>query len=151
MKKSHLVLAMLASIAIVGAIGDKVLLQPLPPPPPPQSEPPSPNLKPNAQSPLPSAKPALPNTLPNQLPNTADLLDAASKLAIEKYQNASCEELSQMKPKSDKNSAANSSPEAIAQAKAVEFLRNNPEIRKEFINRVAPPIANKMFECNIIP
>jgi hypothetical protein len=142
MKKSHLVLAVLASIALVGAIGDRVLLQPLPPPPP-QSEPLLPNPKPQEQPPLPSAKPAL--------PNAENLLDAASKLAIEKYQNASCEELSQMQGKSGKGAAASGTPEQLAQAKAIEFLRNNPEIRQEFINRVAPPIANKMFECNIIP
>ncbi|NJM61747.1 MAG: hypothetical protein HC849_18570 [Oscillatoriales cyanobacterium RU_3_3] len=92
---------------------------------------------------MPSAKPTL--------PNAENLLDAASKLAIEKYQNASCEELSQMQAKSGKGAAASHSPEKLAQAKAIEFLRNNPEIRQEFINRVAPPIANKMFECNIIP
>jgi hypothetical protein len=56
-----------------------------------------------------------------------------------------------MKPKSDKNSQAKKGVEAILQEKAIELLRKNPEIRKEFINRVAPPIANKMFDCNIIP
>jgi hypothetical protein len=142
MKKSHLVVAILASIALVGAIGDRVLLQPLPPLPP-QSESPFPNPKPQEKPPLPSGKPAL--------PNAGDLLDVASKLAIEKYQNASCEELSQMQTKSGKRAAASGSPEEFAQAKAIEFLRNNPEIRQEFINRVAPQIANKMFECNIIP
>ncbi|MGL5060559.1 MAG: hypothetical protein ACRC62_11325 [Microcoleus sp.] len=144
MKKSHLILTFLTSIAIVGAISERVLLQPLPPPlPPPESPPPVPNQTPKKQPVLPSEKLAV--------PNPEALLEAASKLAIEKYQNASCEELSQMQPKSGKNTAASGSPEAIAQAKAIEFLRNNPEIRQKFINRVAPPIANKMFDCNIIP
>ena len=33
----------------------------------------------------------------------------------------------------------------------VEVLRNDPQMRTEFINRVAAPIANKLFECGMIP
>jgi len=31
------------------------------------------------------------------------------------------------------------------------MLQNNPQMRAEFINKVAAPIANKMFECGMIP
>jgi hypothetical protein len=34
---------------------------------------------------------------------------------------------------------------------ALEILQNNPQMRTEFINRVAGPIANKLFECGMIP
>jgi hypothetical protein len=34
---------------------------------------------------------------------------------------------------------------------AVNFLRNDPQMRRMFIDRVAAPIANKMFECGMIP
>jgi len=31
------------------------------------------------------------------------------------------------------------------------MLRNDPQLRTEFLNRVAAPVANKMFECGLIP
>jgi hypothetical protein len=34
---------------------------------------------------------------------------------------------------------------------AITQLRNNPNMRKAFIDQVAAPIANKMFECGMIP
>jgi len=33
----------------------------------------------------------------------------------------------------------------------VNFLRNDPQARFAFIDKVAAPIANKMFECGMIP
>lgn len=75
----------------------------------------------------------------------------AANLVIKKYQTTSCEELAKMKPQSNKNSPTAGTPEAVVQAKAIEMLRQNPEMRKKFINRVAAPIANKMFDCKVIP
>ena len=40
---------------------------------------------------------------------------------------------------------------AAIKARAVEIMRGDPQMRQEFINRVAPPIANKLFECGMIP
>jgi len=76
-----------------------------------------------------------------------------ANLAIEKYQKASCEEVAQMQPQSHapKSSQADVGKKAALEAKAMEMLQKNPEMRQEFINRVAGPIANKMFECNLIP
>jgi hypothetical protein len=31
------------------------------------------------------------------------------------------------------------------------MLRNDPQMRTEFLNRVAAPITNKLFECGMIP
>jgi hypothetical protein len=31
------------------------------------------------------------------------------------------------------------------------LLKQNPQLRTEFINKVAAPIVNKMFECGMIP
>jgi hypothetical protein len=31
------------------------------------------------------------------------------------------------------------------------FLKSDPQMRAAFINRIAPPIANKMFDCGMIP
>jgi hypothetical protein len=35
--------------------------------------------------------------------------------------------------------------------KALQMLRNDPQMRTAFINKVAAPIANKLFECGMIP
>jgi hypothetical protein len=34
---------------------------------------------------------------------------------------------------------------------AVAFLRSNPSLKVKFINKVAAPVANKMFDCGMIP
>ena len=147
MNKSHLFLATLTSIILAIGVNGKALLQPAPPvpPPPPQSPPPTqkPSQQPSQQPPLPNEKVALPD------PET--LLEMAANLVIQKYQNTSCEELAKMKPQANRNSSNSGTPEAVVQAKAIEMLRQNPEMRKKFINRVAGPIANKMFDCKVIP
>jgi hypothetical protein len=33
----------------------------------------------------------------------------------------------------------------------MQALRNNPQMRAAFIDRVAAPIANKMFQCGMLP
>jgi hypothetical protein len=41
--------------------------------------------------------------------------------------------------------------QALKNKKAIAFLKSNPQMRNIFINKVAAPIANKMFECGMIP
>ena len=69
------------------------------------------------------------------------LLDLVSSKVISKYQGASCQDLwiKRSQPKSDQ------------EQRLVQFLRNDPTARTEFLNKVAAPIANKMFECGMIP
>jgi len=31
------------------------------------------------------------------------------------------------------------------------MLRNDPQMRQAFVDKVAAPIVNKMFECGLIP
>jgi hypothetical protein len=33
----------------------------------------------------------------------------------------------------------------------VGALKNDPKMREQFLNKVAGPIANKMFECGMVP
>ena len=33
----------------------------------------------------------------------------------------------------------------------MQFLHSDPQMKSYFINKVAPPIANKMFDCGLIP
>ena len=69
------------------------------------------------------------------------LADKIADKIIQKYTQSTCEQLWQEKkqPKSDK-------PE-----KAIQALRDDADLRAYFLNKVAPPIANKMFECGMIP
>ena len=69
------------------------------------------------------------------------VVDMLATKIIQKYQQASCDQLLQKK----------SEPKSPKEEEAVQMLRNKPEIRTEFINKVAAPIANKMFECGMIP
>jgi hypothetical protein len=69
------------------------------------------------------------------------LLDAAADKVIKKYQTATCDELKAQKkdPPSDK------------EKEAIEFLRNDSQARISFINKIAAPVLNKMFDCGMIP
>jgi hypothetical protein len=69
------------------------------------------------------------------------VVDAIANKVVQKYQQSSCEELLQKK----------SEPKTPQEEKAVEMLRNNSQVRTEFLKKVAAPIANKMFECGLIP
>jgi len=69
------------------------------------------------------------------------LLDAAANKVVQKYQNSSCEQLWQQRGQ----------PKSQREEEAVRFLHNDPQMRATFINRVAAPIANKLFECGMIP
>ena len=69
------------------------------------------------------------------------ILDMVANKVINKYQSATCEQLWQQKGQ----------PKSPEEQKAVQFLRNDPQARTAFINQVAGPIVNKMFECGMIP
>ena len=60
---------------------------------------------------------------------------------IQKYQTSSCEQLWKQK----------SEPKSPREQKVIQLLRGDPQMRTAFINKVAAPIANKMFECGMIP
>lgn len=76
-----------------------------------------------------------------QQPGQYPLLDRAANRVIEKYRNSSCEQLWQ-----DRNE-----PKSQEQQRAIEFLRSDPQIRRMFIDRIAAPVANKLFDCRMIP
>jgi hypothetical protein len=69
------------------------------------------------------------------------ILDMIADKVIQKYQQASCEQLWQQKGQ----------PKSAQEQEAVEILRNDPQMRTVFINKIAAPIANKLFECGMIP
>ena len=71
------------------------------------------------------------------------ILDQVANKVIQKYQNSTCEQL--WLKKSQK------APPSAEEQKVLAFLKSDPQMRTVFINKVAAPIANKMFECGMIP
>ena len=71
------------------------------------------------------------------------ILDQVANRVIQKYQTATCQQLWAER--------AQKAPPTPAEAKAIQFLKSDPQMRTLFLNKVAAPIANKMFECGMIP
>ena len=71
------------------------------------------------------------------------ILDKVAAKVVAKYQNSSCEQLYQQK--------AQKAPPTPEEQKVVQFLHSDPQMKTVFINKVAAPIANKMFDCGLIP
>ncbi len=69
------------------------------------------------------------------------ILDRVAHKVIQKYQNSSCEQLANKRGQPP-------SPEA---QRVIRFLHTDPQMRIYFINQVAAPIANKLFDCGLIP
>jgi hypothetical protein len=69
------------------------------------------------------------------------ILDRVANKVIQKYQQSSCEQLWKKRQQ----------PPSEQEQRVIQFLRNNPDMRTYFINQVAGPIANKMFQCGLIP
>lgn len=73
------------------------------------------------------------------------ILDQIASKVIQKYQQATCEQLWQERAQKGKK------PESPMEQKALEMLKADSQMRAAFINKIAAPIANKMFECGMIP
>lgn len=73
------------------------------------------------------------------------ILDRVAEKVIQKYQTTSCQDLALQK------SHPPTGEKAEMEQRAVELLRNDPQMRAAFLDKVAAPIANKLFECGMIP
>ncbi len=69
------------------------------------------------------------------------VMDMIANKVIQKYQTSSCEQLWEKKGQ----------PKSQQEQEFVQMLRQHPEQRTAFIDKVAPSIANKMFDCGMIP
>lgn len=78
-------------------------------------------------------------------PQQYPIMDKIADKIIQKYQNSSCQQLYQEKAQQQ------GKPKSEEEQRAIGVLRNDPQMRQAFINKVAAPIANKMFECGMIP
>jgi hypothetical protein len=71
------------------------------------------------------------------------IVDQVAARVIAKYQGATCEQLWEQK--------AAHAPPSMEEQRAIGLLKGDPQMRAVFINKIAPPIANKMFDCGMIP
>ena len=69
------------------------------------------------------------------------ILDNVASKVVQKYQGMSCEQLWAQK----------SQPKSAEEQRVIGLLKDDAAMRTEFLNRVAGPITNKMFECGMIP
>ena len=69
------------------------------------------------------------------------LLDFAADKVIKKFSTSTYDELKAMKgePPSDKEKMA------------IDFLHSDAQARKAFIDKIAPTVMNKLFECGMVP
>jgi hypothetical protein len=73
------------------------------------------------------------------------MMNRIADRVIQKYQNSSCQQLRQ------ERAERRSKPKTMREKEFMNVLRSDPQLRAAFLNKVAGPIANKMFECGMIP
>jgi hypothetical protein len=73
------------------------------------------------------------------------VMDKIADKVIQKYQTSTCEQLWQERAEKGK------APKPQMEQEALDMLKSDPQMRSAFISKVAAPIANKMFECGMIP
>jgi hypothetical protein len=69
------------------------------------------------------------------------LVDAAADKVIKKYEAATCDQLKAQKAE----------PPSEKEKIALDLLRDDPKARVAFVDKIAAPVLNKMFECSMIP
>ena len=69
------------------------------------------------------------------------LMNRVADRVIQKYQRATCEQLWKKKGK----------PKTDEEKNVIQMLRDDPQMRTAFLNKVAGSIANKMFDCGMLP
>jgi hypothetical protein len=69
------------------------------------------------------------------------LPDMMASNVTQKYQQATCEQLWE----------ARSKPTSPQEQELIKLLRGDPQMRATFIDKIAAPVATKMFDCGLIP
>jgi hypothetical protein len=73
------------------------------------------------------------------------IMDRIAQRVIQKYQTSSCEQLAAQRAQRA------SGMRGDMEVRAVRLLHEDPQMRQAFLNKVAGPIANKLYECGMIP
>jgi hypothetical protein len=69
--------------------------------------------------------------------------DMIANKIVQKYTSSTCEQLWVKK--------SEHAPPSAEEQRAISILRNDPQMRADFISKIAAPIANKMFDCGMVP
>jgi hypothetical protein len=69
------------------------------------------------------------------------LMNMVADKVIQKYQSSTCEQLWAQKQQ----------PKTAEEQRVINLLKSDPQLRTAFMNKVAGPISNKMFDCGMIP
>jgi hypothetical protein len=69
------------------------------------------------------------------------LMNIVADKVIDKYQGASCEQLWEQKAK----------PGSDEEKNLIQLLKDDPQMRTKFIDKIAAPVVNKMFACGMVP
>ncbi len=71
------------------------------------------------------------------------ILDKVAAKIVQKYQTSTCEQLWEKK--------SQKTPPSAGEQKVIQMLHQDAQMRAALIDKIAAPIANKMFECGMIP
>jgi hypothetical protein len=71
------------------------------------------------------------------------LMDDVAHKIVEKYQNSTCEQLLVRR--------SAHAPPTMEETRIVTYLHDDQNMRLAFMQIVAPPIVNRMFDCGLIP
>jgi hypothetical protein len=69
------------------------------------------------------------------------LMNMVADKVIDRYRHATCEELWERRGK----------PKTDEEKNVVQLMRDDPQMRTAFLDKIAGPVTNKMFECGMIP
>jgi len=73
------------------------------------------------------------------------IMDMVANKVIQKYQNATCEQLWQEKAQGQ------GKPKSPEERRAIELLRSDPQMQAAFFSKISAPVLTKMFQCGMIP
>ena len=137
------VVALLGAALLGGCATQQETMQ-TPPPggPPPQMGPPPGGPPPQMGMPPGGPPPQMGMPPPQE---SYPLMEQVAQRVIQHYQTSSCQALEQ------ERSQPPTVQKAQMEQRAMQVLQNDPQMRTAFLNRVAVPIANKLFECDMIP
>jgi hypothetical protein len=69
------------------------------------------------------------------------IVDMVAEKVVQKYQASTCEQLWEQRGK----------PKSAQEQEMITMLRGDAQMRTAFLDKIAAPVANKMFECGMIP
>jgi hypothetical protein len=106
---------------------------------------PPPPMPPQQMGEYPGAPPPQVGLPPPGAPSQEPIMDQVAERVIAHYQTSSCETLAL------ERSQPPIGQRAEMRQRALQVLRDDPQLRTQFLDGVAAPIANKLFECDLIP